>query len=206
MITIGITLDDVLRNKTEQFGKIFKKYVDKNINLDALDLSTGNLSKIFGFKTNMEYIKFLYEDYSFEIFGEANVPEKMLDKEFNLWHLSLNNNEHIDDELNIVLMNPREFNTSIGYTYFFLSKLATRVREIYLPEDYMSIWDKCDILITADKKLLSKKPANKISVKINTPYNSDDVSDFNFDSLMSLIKSKTFLVDAVEKFNENKDK
>lgn len=193
MLTIAITLDDVLRAKTAQIGKIYKKYIDSNINLEKLDFSTDNYMKIFNFKTKTDFIKFLYEDYVFEIFGEAGMVEKTLDKELNLWHIALNDDDEIDDEVRLILTNSREFNASIGYTYFFLSKMSTRIREIYLPEDYMTIWDKCDVLITADKKLLSKKPDNKISVKIDTTYNCDNDADFKYDSMMSLLKDKMFL-------------
>lgn len=199
IIKIGITLDDVLRAKTFQFGKIYKKYRDENVELDKINITSGNLAKAFGFNSNSEYIKFLYEDYPFEIFGEAGMVEKNLDKDLNLWHLSINDDDEIDDEIQLILMNPREFNASIGYTYFFLSKMATRIREVYFPEDYMSIWDKCDILITADKKLLEQKPNGKKSVKINTAYNENVKSDFDYDSMMELIKDENFLKNVINK-------
>lgn len=201
MLTIGITLDDVIRAKTLQIGKIYKKCVDGNINLEALDISTDNFTKIFNFNSKNEFIKFMYEDYPFEIFGEAGMMEKTLDKELNLWHINLNNDDDIDEEIKIILMNPREFNASIGYTYFFLSKMATRIREIYLPEDYSTIWDKCDVLITADRKLLNEKPNSKISIKIETTYNNEVQSDFTYESLMCLLKDKNFLKQIIEKKN-----
>lgn len=201
MLTIGITLDDVLRAKTLQIGKIYKKYIDNNIDLNSLDFSTDNFTKIFNFRSKTDFIKFLYEDYPFEIFGEASVVEKSLDKELNLWHINLNNDDEIEEEIKLVLMNPREFNASIGYTYFFLSKMATRIREVCLPEDYLDIWDKCDILITADKKLLNEKPSNKISVKIETPYNVNEVSDYSYVNLLALLKDGNFLRDIVKKKN-----
>lgn len=203
MLTIGITLDDVLRAKTAQIGKIYKKYIDSNINLEKLDFSTDNYTKIFNFKSKTDFIKFLYEDYVFEIFGEAGMVEKTLDKELNLWHIALNDDDEIDEEVKLILTNSREFNASIGYTYFFLSKMGTRIREVYLPEDYITIWDKCDVLITADKKLLSKKPDNKISVKIDTAYNSNNDADFKYDSMMSLLKDEMFLKKIVNFKNKN---
>jgi hypothetical protein len=201
MLTIGITLDDVIRAKTLQIGKIYKKCVDGNINLEALDISTDNFTKIFNFNSKSDFIKFMYEDYPFEIFGEAGMMEKTLDKELNLWHINLNNDDDIDEEIKIILMNPREFNASIGYTYFFLSKMATRIREIYLPEDYSTIWNKCDVLITADRKLLNEKPNNKISIKIETTYNNEEQSDFTYESLMCLLKDENFLKQIIEKKN-----
>ena len=203
MIRIGITLDDVIRAKTYQIGKIYKKHIDKDIDLNNLDLSTDNFAKVFNFKSNTDYIKYLYEDYAFEIFGEAGVMDKMLDKDLNLWHLNLNNDDEIDEQIELVLMNPREFNNSIGFTYFFLSKIATRVREIYLPEDFMSIWDKCDVLISADNKLLKNKPEDKLAVKIETTYNGNAPSDYTYNSLMSLIKDEGFIKKIVNKLKEN---
>ena len=204
MLTIGITLDDVIRAKTLQIGKMYKKYVDENINLEVLDMSTDNLAKIFSFNSKSDFIKFMYEDYPFEIFGEAGMMEKSLDKELNLWHINLNNDDDIDEEVKLVLMNPREFNTSIGYTYFFLSKMATRIREVYLPEDYSEIWDKCDVLITADRKLLNEKPNEKISVKVETTYNTEEKGDLTYDSLSSILKDECFLKQIIEMKNNLK--
>jgi hypothetical protein len=67
----------------------------------------------------------------------------------------------------------------------------------------MSIWDKCDILISADNKLLKNKPENKLSVKIETTYNGDAPSDYKYDSLMNLIKDETFVRNIVTKLKEN---
>ena len=198
---IGITLDDVIRAKTKQIGKIYKKYIDNNIDLDALDLSSGDMYKILNFKSKNDYIDFLYESYPFEIFSEASVTEASIDKNLNLWHLSLNDDENIDEEIELILLNPMEFNASIGYTYFFISKIASRIREVYLPKNYSDIWDKCDVLITADKKLLANKPENKISVKIDMPYNVNINADYSYEKLSDLLKDKTFLTKIISSKN-----
>ena len=44
---ICLTLDDVLRNKTVQLGKIYKKYINPDIDLESLDFSTNNYEDIF---------------------------------------------------------------------------------------------------------------------------------------------------------------
>jgi hypothetical protein len=204
MIRIGITLDDVIRAKTAQIGKIYKKYINPELKTDELDLSTNNYQKIFGFETKSEYNKFLYEDYPFEIFGEAGVTSPSLDKKLNLWHLALNNHEEIDDELELVLINPMEYNASIGCTHFFLSKIATRVRETYFPSNMQNIWDRCDILITAEPRLISKVPDNKICVKITTDYNRDVEHDetLTFDNLIDFISDNYNLLTVVKKYNK----
>lgn len=204
MIKICITLDDVLRAKTKQFGVVYKKFIDNDIDLGLLDLHTNDLMTIFGFKSKKEFHKFLYEDYAFEIFAEAPATESGVDKKLNLWHLSLNDDDEIDDELDLMIANPMEFNASIGYTYFFLSKMATRVREIYLPSDSLSILDRCDIIITSDPKLLSNINKNQVGVKINMDYNSDISSEniVEYKSLNEFISNSNNLREIINKFKK----
>lgn len=195
---ICFTLDDVIRAKTVQIGKIYKRNINGDIDLDALDFSTNDYQEIFSFKTKADWQKFLYSDYAYEIFGEAPVTTKGVDKEFNLWLIGL---QDIDDDIEVSLANPFEFNASIGFTCFFLSKIATRVRELYFPIDSSEIWDKCDVLVTADPKLIEEKPEGKICVKINMPYNKDLETDYSFDSLSDALKENNILkklIDNVE--------
>lgn len=206
MIKICITLDDVIRAKTKQIGFVYKKYIDENIDLDRIDLENNKIDEAFGFKSKNEFNKFLYEDYPFEIFAEATMMDSALDKKLNLWHISLNDNEDIDDELDLMLANTMEFNASIGYTYFFLSKMATRIREVFLPLNSISIYDKCDILITSDVKLLTNIPKNKLAIKIETDYNKGVNNDniLTYESLLQFIENGDNLKNAIEKYNNIK--
>ena len=43
---IAITLDDVIRNKSKQIIKIYKKYVDPDFDEDNVDLTTNDFQKI----------------------------------------------------------------------------------------------------------------------------------------------------------------
>lgn len=183
---IAITLDDVIRNKTKQILKIYKKYINPDFDTDAVVLSTNSFQQILNFGSKQEYQKFLYEDYVFEIFGEADPVEKMLDKKLNLWLLSLAE-EEVDEPVEVILTNPFEFNASIGFTHFFLSKIATRIRETYFPLDSSTIWDRCDVLITAEPKLIKEKPDGKVVIKIETDYNKDLDADYTYKSLSDLI-------------------
>ena len=192
---IAFTLDDVLRDKTKQILKIYKKYVDPSFDTEAVDLTTNNFQEILGFETKQDYQQFLYEDYVFEIFAEAEAVEKMLDKKFNLWLLSL---AEEDEPVDVILTNPFEFNASIGFTHFFLSKMATRVRETYFPLDSSTIWDCCDVLVTAEPKLIKEKPEGKKVVKIETPYNKDLEADLTYQSLSELIEDKEIITKLTE--------
>ena len=52
----------------------------------------------------------------------------------------------------------------------------------------MTIWDKCDILITANPNLIQNKPENKTVIKIKAPYNKNVKGDFEYDNFTSLIR------------------
>ena len=190
---ICITLDDVLRAKTYQFGKIYKKNIDPDVELENLDMSSGDFQKIFGFKNKKEFDKFLYEDSAFEIFGEAPECSKMLGKSLNLWQLSLEDDDDITEPIELILSNTREFNQSIGFSYFFLSKLATRIRNVFFPKDHSDIWERCDILITADAKLLESKPDGKVAIKIVSDYNKNCPADYEYNSMLEFINDKEII-------------
>lgn len=196
---ICFTLDDVIRAKTRQFGKILAK--SRGLEEDAyadIEITTNNLGKVFDFESTTDYQEFLYKDYPFEVFAEAPVMERMLDKRFNLWTLDIENKEGCED-IEFMLANPFEFNASIGYTCFFLSQIATRIREFYFPKNSSDIWNKCDVLVTADPKLLAEKPEGKKSVKIEAPYNKDSEADLTYESLSKLIEDEEF----TEKLRDN---
>lgn len=67
------------------------------------------------------------------------------------------------------------------------------MREYHFPVDSKTIWDKCDVLITADPFLLENKPEGKITVKIETSYNKNCSADYTYDKCISLIKDNNFL-------------
>lgn len=189
---IAISLDDVIRAKSKAILKFYKKK-NEDFDIDSVDLSTNNYKKILGFKTDKEYNQFLYEDYVFEIFAEAEITEKMVDKQLNLWHIDLNNNEELTEPIELMIVNPYEFNASIGFTHFFIAKMATRIRETYFPTNSIEIYDKCDVLITADPKLLENKPFNKIVIKIETDYNKELSADFTYSTFMDFLNDKEII-------------
>lgn len=189
---VCITLDDVIRKKTYQIGEIFKKHVNKDIKLETLDFSTNDFQKVFGFKDKESYEKFLYDEYAFEIFGEAKCTEQLIGDKINRWILKMED-EFDGDDFEVILTNTKEFNQSIGFSYFFLSKIGTRVRKVFFPKVSTDIWNECDILVTADVDLLNSKPENKVSVKIETDYNKECKSDYTYDKLSDFLENEKIL-------------
>ena len=81
---------------------------------------------------------------------------------------------------------------------FFISKLDCNIREIYLPKDSTTIWDRCDVLITANPNLIECKPEGKISVKIDFEYNENCKSDYEFQSFSDLVSDENNIKNILE--------
>ena len=186
---ICFTLDDVIRAKTKQVAMVYQKYVNNDIELDQLDFTKNDMCETLGIENEDDYRKFLYEDYGFQVFSEAPVTTKALDRNFNLWLLDL---EDMEDIPEVSIASTYEYNQSIGFTCFFLSRIANKVREIYFPKSNNELWDKGDVVVTADPNALMVKPDGKVSVKINTDYNKDCPSDLSYDSLQDLLDVLSF--------------
>lgn len=199
---ICITLDDVIRAKTKQICKIYKKYINKDIDLDSLDFSSNNYSEILNFDDIEDFNKFLYEDYAYEIFAEANTTERLIDKKLNLWLLKISDEDKYG-KIDVFISNSKEFNLSIGYTCFFLSKIATRIREFNFPTDSTTLWDKSDVIITTDTNLINSKPLNKKVVKIEMDYNKECMADFSYKSLSDFLDDDKFFEKIKEKENND---
>lgn len=200
MIKVAISIDDVLREKTKKICDLVKAKRDPEFDAEKIDFKGKEYHEALGFKTKLEFNKFVYEDYALEIFGSADTSCDNLASIFNLWHLNVNNNEEIDEQIEVVLVNSMEYNASIGFTYFFLSRIASRVREVYLPLTSVSIWDQCDVLVTADLKLLETRPDGKVVVKIKQKYNEDSsfANGGEFTSFKEFIENENNLLNAIK--------
>jgi hypothetical protein len=142
---------------------------------------------VFPFNSDSSYNNFVYNDYAFELFGKCGTCSRNLESELNNWAEIELKKLDINEDIELMFVSPMEYGLSIGNTYFFLSKIGTKIREVYFPKDSSTIWDKCDVLITANPDLLDIKPENKKSIKIKTEYNSESEADFTYASLSSFL-------------------
>lgn len=195
-MTIGIDINDVLRDYTRQFIKYYQKVIDPDFEVDYDDVTDFNFLNIFPFKDEngdddiVMYHKFKYEDCAFELYGRADVMERKLPSLFNLWTQNTLRNFEEEKNPHVLIVSPFEMNLSIQSTLSFLSRIGVRTREFYFPIDSQTIWDKCDILITANPNLIENKPEDKYVFKIKTPYNTETKTDFEFDSLCDIINDE----------------
>lgn len=189
-IKIAIDINDVIRDNSEQILKVYKKFIDNYCTKEKSDLVNFDTFEDLDFNSRDEYENFKYVDYAYEIYGRAEPVEKILPYRLNDWLQTTMRDFEEDKIPEIIFVSPFEIGLTIQATLSFLSRIGTRVREIYFPIDSMSIWDRCDILITANPNLIENKPEGKKVFKINAPYNTEAKGDYEYDSLLDIIYDK----------------
>lgn len=192
---IAIDLNDVVRDFSNNFVRYYIEGYDHKYDLSDFEFWSNDLSIVFPFKSKQSYYNFVYNDYAFELYGKCDVCTRKLETELNNWTEKTLKDLDVDEQIEVMFVSPKEYGLSIGNTYFFLSKIGTKIREVYFPTDLSTVWDKCDILITANPELIETKPEGKTSIKIKTEYNKESSADYSFKDL------STFLTN-----NENTEK
>lgn len=204
---IAIDINDVLRDYTRQFKLQYQKFIDPYFDISDEEITTLDFYEIFPFENEDEYKKFKYINNAFEIFGRAEAVDKMLPYRFNDWVQNYMRDFDKDNMPEIMLVSPFEANMTIQATLLFLSTIGARVREIYFPVDSQTVWDRCDILITANPVYLENVPEGKFVIKINKPYNKETFNGgsgmlYEFNSMMDVINDKE---EIIRKIIEKKD-
>lgn len=172
-MTIGISLDDVLRDFLGKFKTVYKKQFEK----DPIEpINTLDLLLHFPFESEDEFYRFLYEDFSLELFGHANEKYKNAIIDLNTLY-----SQHKDNHEFMIIS--KEVGNSIPATLFFLSKTSCKIRNYKFIIYNKEVWDYCDVMISANPDILITKPENKISIKIETDYNTEIKSDYSVEKL-----------------------
>ena len=193
MLTIGVELNHVVRNINKQILKYYAKEFDPSMDVDELDDRKDVIKEYCNFKSKNEKNNFIYIDYPYEIFGCANTSEKKLAVKITNWLTDISNIE--DEDIRIVFYSLNEEALTIQSTFFFLSKIGTRVRKVFFPRDIKEIWDECDVVITANNDLfIEELPEGKKIVLINREFNSEnkDKAFLNYDNLSDVIDDNNF--------------
>lgn len=205
MIRIGIELNDVVRNINKQILKYYQKDIDPSLDLDEVD-EKDDVFKYAKFDSNKSKNEFIYIDYPYEIFGCAKTMTKDLQVEMNNWLSELTNYE--DDDVEIYFYSLNEESLTIQSSYFFLSKIGTRVRKVIFPRDLNDLAKDTDVIVTANKKVVDFLDGKKgiYSILINNNINSEckDKTNTNYDSLSDVIKDEG-LLNTLHEFVLNKE-
>ncbi len=193
MITIGVELNHVVRNINKQIVKYYAKEYALDVDLDDIDDREDVLKTFAKFDSKYERNNFLFIDYPYEIFGCANTMEKKLAVKITNWLTDISNIE--DEDIRIIFYSMNEEAITIQSTFFFLSKIGTRVRKVVFPKSIEEVWEECDVVITARDEFFEKEiPEGKKVVLINRPFNKDckDKAFLNYDNLSEIITDEEF--------------
>lgn len=186
-LKIGIDINDVIRDFSNNFLRVYKGYYNQSTEMTEDDINSLNYFECFDFEDNDDYMNFRYSEYVFELYGNAKVVDIKLPVKFNEWVSKTLTELDVSEDPEIVLFSPFEQGASIQATLGFLSKNLMRVREYYFPIDSIDIFNRCDIVITANPRLINECPDGKTVVKINKKYNEDCECDICYDNLMGVI-------------------
>ena len=193
MITIAIELNHVVRNVNKQILKHYQKDINPELDIDNID-EKDDAFKYATFDSSRDRNEFVYIDYPYEIFGCAKPMDKNLPTKINNWLVDLTNEE--DETYRVIYYSLNEEALTIQSSFFFLSKIGTRVREVLFPLDPKEIIDKTDVVITSNGSIIDvANGSNAKVVLINRPTNKDvkDKAFLSYDSLVDLIDDKEFL-------------
>ena len=193
MITIGVELNHVVRNINKQIVKYYAKEYAPDVDPDDIDDREDVLKTFAKFDSKYERNNFLFIDYPYEIFGCANTMEKKLAVKITNWLTDISNIE--DEDIRIIFYSMNEEAITIQSTFFFLSKIGTRVRKVIFPKSIEEVWNECDVVITARDEFFEKEiPEGKKVVLINRPFNKDckDKAFLNYDNLSEIITDEEF--------------
>jgi len=193
MITIGIELNHVVRNINKQIAKYYIKEYAQDVDLDEVDTDDDVLKHFAKFNSKHEMSTFIYESYPYEIFGCAQTMERGLSIDITNWLTDISNIE--DKDIRIMFYSLHEEALTIQSTYFFLSKIGTRVRKVVFPQNVEELWDECDVIITANNEIFEHEvPNGKKVILINRPFNADvkDKAFLNYDKLTDIINDDNF--------------
>ena len=207
MIKIGIELNNVVRNYNKQILKYYQKDIDQSLDLEEID-EKDDPFKYAKFDSLTDKNEFIYIDYPYEIYGCAKTINKDLPTLMNNWLSELTNYE--DDGVEISFFSLGEEALTIQSSYFFLSKIGTRVRKIVFPKDINEIWGEYDVVIAGSKEVLDflSKESNDWAyvVQISNTMNKDCKADKKYDSLCDIIKDESFIKEAQEFVNNKHNK
>lgn len=191
---IAIDLNDVVRDYSGQFINCYQKLIDPKFEMKDEEITSFDFSECFPFNSKTEYNDFKYSDAAFELHARAEMTDNRLQGVLSDWTENILTNLDVDEDPEVFYFSPFELGITIQSTLSFLAAHGVRAREYYFPVNSMSIYDKCDILITANPNLIENCPEDKTVIRIERPYNKDIETKYSFKNLFEAIKDEDELL------------
>ena len=183
---IGITINGVLRDTLQKVILTYNRYNEADIKIE--DLKSLNLLEYLKFETEEELLEWMYVECPMEIFGNGLALRDNIFNTLNTFY------KDFRDEHEIIIVS-EEIEKSKSATLFFLAKygcLIDNIKFFGLNSFYDNVWEDVDMIITTDPQLISKKPENKKSIKIEDKFNKEINSDFTISELEQIFDLNIF--------------
>ena len=185
-MVIGITINGVLRDTLQKVILTYNRYNEADIKIE--DLKSLNLLEYLKFETEEELLEWMYVECPMEIFGNGLALRDNIFNTLNTFY------KDFRDEHEIIIVS-EEIEKSKSATLFFLAKygcLIDNIKFFGLNSFYDNVWEDVDMIITTDPQLISKKPKNKKSIKIEDRFNKEINSDFTISELEQIFDLNIF--------------
>ena len=150
---IAIDINDIIRDNMSRFMEVYQKYIDPQFEIKPEDVDSFDQMEVYPFEDRDDLAKFKYVDYPYELYGRAQCCDKMLPYVLNDWMEKTLRDLDEENVPEVMFFSPFEIGLAIQSTFAFLSGNTFRVREVYFPIDSMTIYDRADIVITAQPSL-----------------------------------------------------
>lgn len=190
MKKIAIDLNDVVRDYSGQFIGCYQRIIDPTFEIKDEDLKSFDFSEVFPFGSKNEYNEFKYSDAAFELHARAELTDNRLQGALTDWTEKVLTELDVDEDPEVFYFSPFELGVTIPSTLSFLAAKGIRAREYYFPVNSMTIYDKCDIVITANPNLIANCPEGKSVIKIERPYNENVKTKYSFKNLFDAIRDE----------------
>ena len=194
---IAIDIDGVLRDTFTKIEQIYQKYfidelelVDDEFKYEIITpYDTPEYCNHFKFKTDEEYLSFMYEEFAMEIFGHS--PSTEMSTFYDLNDLIIKYKDNVK-----FLLISKQVSKTKPATLFFVSKFGCEIEKIIFYNQLTKddVWNEFDVLITANPDLLLQKD-NKTLIKYETSYNLKIESDITISDLKGLDKKIEILIE-----------
>ena len=163
-------IQEITENKIEKKilnleGKVDPMYITSKIEFESKDF----------------FLRFLYEQMSFEIGAKTNVTYKDVINDF---HELQNHFNSKGITLDLVSM---EVGNSKPATLFFLSRETCKLNNLRFVSSYEEIWEDYKMIITADNFIIENKPKNKKLLRIETENNKELKQGKKFNNLKEIV-------------------
>lgn len=188
---IGIDINNVVRDTLKRIEQIYEKwYIENPFFSEELDdfeykiispVTTLDLKSHLAFKNDEHLYDFLYTEHTMEIFGHAGSVEYSTFHDLNDFYLEMRDNHEI-------ILVSDEMGKSKPATLFFISKFGCLVENIsfYSEQTKNLLWNKVDVLLTANPDLLLNKPQTKTLIKFVTSYNNEVSCEYTIENIKQL--------------------